>query len=147
MEQSSAESMKLRHKLIQLSRYSDSEKKVFAVYPLKLLRNINKSLPCQGVFTMNYDYTAKMICETNSQQKSRSQKQVSATIWTCESWVFCYTAFRVIKQVSHFGIPSKTVLLNFRIIENHIILQLQNQGSMDLVKQELRWKSRDNRSL
>ena len=59
MEQSFAESMKLRHKLIQLSRYSDSEKKVFAVYPLKLLRNINKSLPCQGVFTMNYDYTAQ----------------------------------------------------------------------------------------
>ena len=60
MEQSSAESMKLRHKLIQLSRYSDSEKKVFAVYPLKLLWNINKSLPCQGVFTMNYDYTAQI---------------------------------------------------------------------------------------
>ena len=75
MEQSSAESMKLRHKLIQLSRYSDSEKKVFAVYPLKLLRNINKSLPCQGVFTMNYDNTAKEY----SQYECSAEKLITKT--------------------------------------------------------------------
>ena len=44
MEQLIAESMKLRHRLIQLSRYSDSEKKSSRYIPLS----------CYGILTKVY---------------------------------------------------------------------------------------------
>lgn len=116
--------MKLRHRLIQLSRYSDSEKKVFAVYTLKLLRNINKSLPCQGVFTLNSDYIAKNRPILTSKTQHR---QVQKVIWTCKSWVFCYVDSFILVKLR--ALEQGTVGFN----GNHVITGLMHGRRMNFI--------------
>ena len=144
MEQLIGESIKLRHRLIQLSRYSDSEKKSSRYIPLS----------CYGILTKVYHAKEFLLWIVITQQDWFIAFLLRPSFYCLQpvrQWFelvsiecFAMLAFRVIKHISHFSIPSKTSLLTnhqWKWARNFRLSSMDNRASCigyDLM--EITWK-------